>query len=262
MKKAVLILSIALTLTVVSFGQKGSVNTDASANGRASASRGNGSIDAGTALQGQLQSTIDVNRSNVGDKVVLKTTRAVKQAGQTIVPKGTQLVGHITEIAKRSKNNSESRIGMIFDRLQGGELSQPISATIVSITNVGSSVSVGDDVLDTEMTGSSSNFGTVGRGSSSSSSSGSLLGGATGAVSGVTGSAANAVGGVTNTVGTVANNATKTVGGTTRTVGNTVNGVHISGSASGSANSSTTLSSQDKNFRIEKGATFNLMVQK
>jgi hypothetical protein len=70
------------------------------------------------------------------------------------------------------------------------------------------------------------------------------------------------VGGVANTatqtVGGVTNTATQTLGGATNAVGQTVNGITISQSASGSANGSTTLSSQNKNVKLEKGVTFNL----
>jgi hypothetical protein len=213
-------------------------------------SSGSGMIAAGTALQGQLQNTIDVRRSHVGDEVILKTVNTVKHNGETVIPKGSQLVGRITEITQRSNGSSESRIGMVFDRIQGQNLSQPISASIVSITNLASSSSVGDDLFSSDISGSSASSGRVSRGSSSS---GGLLGG-------VTSTASSTLGGVTNTVGGLTNATTQTVGGTTRSLGSTVNGLRISGAASGSANSSSTISSGDKNLHIEKGATFGLRV--
>lgn len=285
MKKGILISGIILTFVAAGFGQKNktpdtteqntsarpqtaktnsrTINSSGSGNatGNAAANVGNSSLNAGTALSAALQNTVDVRRSKVGDKVVLKTVRDIKENGKTVVPKGTQLVGRITEITQRSKNNAESRIGMVFDRLQGSNLSEPISASIVSITNVATTVSAGDDLF-ADMSGSSSTSARASRGSTSSGGgllggTGGLLGGATSTVGSTAGSVLNTT---TSTVGGVTDTATRTVGSTTSGVGNTVNGLRISGSASGSANNSTTISSGDKNLNIQKGATFNLVV--
>jgi hypothetical protein len=266
MKKALFaigLLSLSITAALAqeqaSKANSRSMTTNASGNaaGNGSIAAAGKSLDAGTALSGQLQNTLDVKRSKVGDPVILKTTRAIKQNGETIVPKGSQLVGRITEITQRSKSNNESRIGMVFDRLQGSNLSQPISASIVSITNVAQTASVGDDLFSSSTSGSSSSSGSVRGGGNSG---GGLLGGTGGLVGGVTNTAGSVLNTTTNTVGGITNTATGTVGGATSTLGSTVNGLRISGSASGSASSSSTISSGDKNMRIDKGATFNLVV--
>jgi hypothetical protein len=77
----------------------------------------------------------------------------------------------------------------------------------------------------------------------------------TNTVGGVLDSTSQTVGGITNTAG-------QTVGGATSAVGQTINGLQISTSASGSAQSSTTLSSPNNNVHLDKGGTFNLSVQK
>lgn len=141
---------------------------------------------------------------------------------------------------------------MVFDRIEGKNLSAPISASIVSITNAQAAASVGD-TLDTGLSGSTSSSGSVSRGGTGSG--GGLLGG-------VAGTATNTVGGVTNTAmqtaGGVTNTAGQTVGNTTGTLGRTLGGLQISQSASGSAQSSTTLSSPNKNIKLEKGVMFQL----
>ena len=190
-----------------------------------------------------LQSTLDVKKAQVGDEVVMKTTKSIKQNGETIVPKGTNLIGRVTEVQQKSKNNGASKIGMIFDRIEGKNLDAPISASIVSILNTGAKTNIAD-TFDSDISGSSSTSGRT-----SSSSGGGLLGGVASTVGGVANTATQTVGGVTNTVGS-----------TTQTLGRTVNGIQISKSLSGSAQSSSTLSSQDKNLRFEKGATFQLQL--
>lgn len=268
MKKAIFAIGTVLALSSLAVAQRdtprsGKVRSDgkvaATGNTSSSANAGGTAINAGTMLQGELQSTLDVNRSKVGDRVLLKTKKAVKQGKETIVPKGTQLVGRITDIARRSKDNSQSRIGILFDRIEGANLSRPITATIVSITRANASGGAGDnDVfaaggLDSSASGSGSIPAVTRPSSGGGGGGGGLLGSATqGLVS--------TAGGVTNTVANTARTATGTVGNTVNSAGSTIRNIDLTSSVSGSAGSVTTLSSNDKNFRIEKGATFNLRV--
>jgi hypothetical protein len=205
----------------------------------------------GTQVDAQLQSTLDVNKARVGDEVVFRTRESIRGASGVVVPKGTALIGRITEVQRRTKENSQSRIGMIFDRLQGKDLSAPFSASIVSISNVAARATAGDSLMS-DVSGSSQASGGVSH-RSSGGGGGGLLGGVGNTVGGLVNTTTQTAGAVTNTV-------SQTGGMVTDTVGRTVNGIQISSSASASANSSTTLSSSDKNLRIDKGATFNLLV--
>ena len=202
----------------------------------------------GTNINAQLQKTLDVNKTQVGDEIIFKTTQSIKQNGQVAVPRGSTLVGRVTEIQRRTKENAMSRISMVFERIQGKELSMPLNATIISITNAAAQTSLGDS-LASDVSGSSQTTTTASRGGSG----GGLLGGVGGTVGGVVNTA-------TSTVGTVTNTAVQTVGTTGQTLGQTINGLQISGAASGSANSSTTLSTPNKNLRVDKGANFQLRV--
>ena len=202
MKKTIVITFLMLALSVIGFAQKQKKSPEAADTPQdrlelATALKPHSFLNAGTMLEAQLQSTLDVEKSKPGDSVVLKTTKSIKQNGETIVPKGTSLIGHVTDVQRRTKDNTNSRIGLLFDRLQGQDLSSPITASIVSITNVQTAANVADDMLSSDITGSSS---TSAR-SSGGSAAGGLLGGVT-----------NTVGGVTNTVGGVTNTATQTLG--------------------------------------------------
>jgi hypothetical protein len=243
MNKVYLIVSIILTCTLLGVGQtaKGKKAPLADSGDRVS-------LMSGTNLDAQLQKTIDVNNAKVGDEVILKVTKSIKQNGEVVIPKGTELVGRVTEVQRRTKQNSTSKLGMLFDRIQGRDLSAPFSASIVSITNVAAQTAVGDSLM-ADTSGSSQTSGGVSRGSSG----GGLLGGVGSTVGGL-------VNTTTQTVGTVTNTAAQTAGTATGTVGRTLNGIQISSSATGSASSSSTLSSTNKNVRVEKGATFNLRV--
>jgi phenylpyruvate tautomerase PptA (4-oxalocrotonate tautomerase family) len=255
MKKIVSGLILVLFLSVSGFAQKQKTSPDteqeikpSKKNSKKSEQNGGVLLESGTSIEAQLQQTLDVQKASVGDKVVLTTTKALKQNGQTVVQKGARLVGRVTEVQQKTKENAQSKIGVIFDRIEGKNLSSPISASIVSITRASANTAVGD-TLNTDLSGSSSSSGGVSR--TSSGGGGGLLGGVTNTVGSVVNTTTETVGGVTNTAG-------QTIGGTTQSLGRTLNGVRLSQSSDASANGSTMLSSSDKNLRIEKGVTFQL----
>lgn len=234
-------------------------NSSARAGGRSSSTADSGkaiSLNNMTAVDTQLQNTIDVKNAKVGDPVILKTTKAVKENGETIIPKGSSLIGRITEVKEGTKDNAGSKVGMIFDRIEGKNLSAPVAASIMSIVNTRSTAAVGDTLDSTMSNSSQSSASTSGGGGSS----GGLLGGVGNTVGGVT----NTVGGLTNTatqtLGGVTNTAGQTLGSATGTLGRTVNGIQISNAVSGSANSSTELSAPGKNLKIDKGVTFQMQL--
>jgi len=250
MKATILTMFGILLLGSFSFGQQ---SGSAAANGRLG-------IESGTNIEAELQSTVDVKKARVGDQVILKTTKAVKRGGQTVVPKGTSLIGRVTEVQEKTKENAASRIGLIFERAQNKDLSAPINASIVSITSSQTNASLGD-TIDTGVTGSSASSGRVGSGTGGSTGAG-LLGGVTNTVGGVTNGAAQTVGGVANTagqaIGGVTETASRTVGGAAGSARQTISGINISPSANGTVQNSTTLSSPNKNIKLDKGVMFQL----
>lgn len=244
MTKVLLGFAILIITTSISFGQKDSRDRKVREDDKKQLT-----LVSDARLDAQLQSTLDVKSAKVGDQVVLKTTKAVKQNGETVIQKGSMLYGRVTEVQQRTSANAASKIGMAFDRIEGKDLSAPISASIISITNVAARAAV-DDAFSSDIAGSSQ---TSTRTTSSRSSGGGLLGGVGNTVGGV-------VNTTTQTAGSVVGTAGSTVGNTTGTVGRTLGGIQISNSTAAAANSSTTLSSPNKNLRIEKGVMFQLNV--
>lgn len=258
MKKSLLILVLTIITAGIGFGQKtnskAAVETNAKQQSKVSSknkkSNDTSNFKLNTALEAELQKTLDVKNSKIGDEIVLKVTQNIKQDGEVVVPKGSKIIGRVTEVREKTKSNAMSKLGVVFDRIEGKNLNAPISATITSITNVASRTSAGNDLFSSDTSANSSSTATV---SKKGSSGGGLLGGVTNTVGGVVNTTTNTVGDVTNTAG-------QTVGGATRTVGNTVSGIRISQSANASASGSTTLSAENKNLKVEKGATFRLFV--
>jgi hypothetical protein len=248
MRRNFLAAVLALAATAgLSFAQTQS-NTRAGADHSTSVSRQGKQLDiaSGTRLTAELQNTLDVSRVRVGDKVILKTTEAIKSSGETIAKRGSRLVGHVAEVTRRGKNSAASSVTILFDQLESGSLSTPISATIDSITQVAGRARIGDDGASADASGRSSTSART-----PSSSGGGLLGGVTGAVGGT-------VGGVAGAAGDVVGSTTDTVGGTVRGAGSTLGQIQITQSAGVSAEGGSTLSLTGGNLRLEKGTAFKL----
>jgi hypothetical protein len=92
-------------------------------------------IAPGSVIPVQLTKTVDAKKVKTGDQVVAKVTQDLKnQSGQIIVPKNTEVLGHITEAQARSKQEKESELGIAFDRAvtkDGGNVNLPMSIQAV-----------------------------------------------------------------------------------------------------------------------------------
>src|SRR5713101_6705940 len=97
---------------------KAQASGNASATTSASAQNGqeNASLASGTALNAALNSSIDSKKCKPGDPVNARTTEAVKSEGKTVIPKGAKLVGHVTQASARARGESESALGIVFDK--------------------------------------------------------------------------------------------------------------------------------------------------
>jgi hypothetical protein len=259
MKRSILALSLSFACAALAYAQKAETRASGQASSDTAASISQGSksvnLESGTRLAAQLENTVDVRKAKVGDQVVMKTTQAIKSQGRTVVGKGARLIGHVTEVAQKSKGNGESRVGIIFDRLEHGSLAMPITATISSITSARTSASAGhDDMFGTSASGS-------GRATTAgSASSGGLLGGVGGVVNSTTSTVGSTVGSTTSAVGSTVNTTTSTLGNTTTGLGRSLGRIQISESSNTSVEGGSVLSLQGDNLRLEKGTNFNLVL--
>lgn len=262
MKKSILVVSLSLACAFVANAQKAETRATGDASNQTSADVNragkNVNLDSGTRLTGQLQNTVDVRKARVGDQVVLKTTQAIKSNGRTVVGKGAKLIGRVTEVAQTTKGESQSRVGILFDRLEQGSLAMPISATISSITSGSANVRRNDEDLFGSSASGSARSSSSAR--TSSGNSGGLLGGTGGVLNSATSTVGDVVGGTTSAVGSTVNSTTNTVGNTTSGVGGTLGRVRISESSSTSVEGSSVLSLQGGNLRLDKGTNFNLVL--
>jgi hypothetical protein len=261
MKRFVLAVLLSIALAGLAVGQKAESRGNASAGSNASASKQGRQIDlqSGTQLSAQLENTLDARHAKPGDRVVMKTTQAVKQDGRVIVPKGAQLIGHVTEVQQRSKSNAESSIGVVVDRLRTGSTETPITASILSITQARSQAQASNnDLLGSDTMAQSSSSSRSGTSSPSSGQrGGGLLGGVGSTVGGVVNTTTSTVG---NVAGTTVGATTSATGSTTGNLTGSLRGLQITQSGDASAQGGSTLSLTGRDLRLESGTTFNLAV--
>jgi hypothetical protein len=90
---------------------------------------------AGTMIPAELQKTVDAHKVKSGDKVEAVVPADLQsKSGEVIIPKGTKVVGHVTEVKQKSKEDPGSSLGIVFEKLamkDGKEL--PFDAEIQAV---------------------------------------------------------------------------------------------------------------------------------
>ncbi len=102
-------------------GAAASSNTSTSTSAKSGHS--SASLSHGTAMNAALSQPVDARKNKPGDQVTARTTEATKSEGKVVIPKGSKLIGHVTECKQRGKEEKESAVGMVFDKaiLKNGE---------------------------------------------------------------------------------------------------------------------------------------------
>jgi hypothetical protein len=71
-----------------------------------------------SAVTGELEGKLDSKTAKVGDRVVLKTTEKVQTPDGTVIPRGSRLAGHVTEVQAYDLEIGPARIAIAFDRAE------------------------------------------------------------------------------------------------------------------------------------------------
>jgi len=207
----ILLIGAAFTLSVATQAQTGAQastqatgqasvqagKTNAQASGTASSSASaqsnqtNAGLSSGTAFNAALNAPVDSKKAKSGDPVIAHTTESVKSGGKTALPKGTKLVGHVTQASARAKGDSQSALAVRFDRaiLRNGQ-EVPLNIAIQALASSQTAASASDADVDT-------------MGSMGASAVGSGMAGGRGALGGVTSTAGSTAGTLTNTAASV-----------------------------------------------------------
>lgn len=180
-----------------------SASTSAQANRSRNRSGNSGnstSLAAGSAMSAELASTVDAKKNKPGDPVKAKSTKPAKCSDGQVIPKGSVLLGHVTEAQARHKGQAESFVGVAFDRavLRNGEQIPLSNVTIQAIASTQTAADASASMLDDgpAMGGGAAGGGRVAGGGA--------LGGVGGTVGGVSHTAAGVGGAANGAVGSTA----------------------------------------------------------
>lgn len=156
-----------------------------------------GQLHAGSTVQAELTKPVDARKNKVGDEVIAKTTHDVKSEGHVVVPKGSKVVGHVTEAKAHSKEQANSELGIAFDHavLKNGT-EMPLALSIQAIGRAQASAAAAEDDA---MAGGSA--GAMGSSSGHASGGGGMLGGVRSTAGGVVDTAGSTAGTGTGAVG-------------------------------------------------------------
>jgi hypothetical protein len=64
-----------------------------------------------------LSGGLNVKKLKPGDRIKAQVSQDVVWHGKIIIPEDSRLVGHVTEVKRRSPDDPESRLGLVFDRV-------------------------------------------------------------------------------------------------------------------------------------------------
>jgi len=249
------------------------VSNSNAASGSASAGNNSASLASGTAMNAELSQPVDAKKNKPGDAVTAKTTSATKSNGNVVIPKGTKLVGHIREAKARAKGESESAVGIVFDKAvmkNGQEIPLNVALQAVAASQTAASSSVAQDDLYAGG-GAVSGAGAGGHGSG-----GGVLGGARSTAGATAGSVANTAGNVgggavnstANVAGTATGAARGAVGGLNAAGELTSNSQGVFGleglnlnSATSSSTQGSLITSSSKNVHLDSGTKLLLVAQ-
>jgi hypothetical protein len=233
-------------------GVKADSNANVSQDTAASEKSGPGQVaaadqlQAGSTFQAELAKPVDARKNKPGDEVVARTTQAVKSNGKVVLPKGSKIVGHVTDVKAREKGQQESHVAIAFEHavLKDGT-HMPVILTLQAIgsSQANTSAAMADDSA--------------------------MAGESVGGMATASGSAAGrgVVGGVASTTGRVVNTAGSATGATLNTAGANAAGgltsssrgvVGLPGLTLSSATSSATavgavISSSTSNVHLDSG---------
>lgn len=213
----------------------------------------------GSTIHASLEKPIDARKCKPGDEVVAKTTQNVKSNGKVVVPKGSKIVGHVTQAQARTKGESESSLGIAFDHaiLRDGR-QVPLTASIQAIGSSAQSASAAMDDADMMAGGSA-----MASGGGTAAPSGGLVGGGhlvggvaapvAGTVNNVSagaGQTLHGAGSATSAAGALSSNSHGVVG---------LNGLALNSLAANSTQGSL-ITSKNQNVHLDSGTQMILQV--
>jgi hypothetical protein len=69
-------------------------------------------------VSGQLVSKLDTKNAKNGDEVVVKTTDKATMGSGVVIPKGSKIMGHVTDVQAHDGSNPNSKVAIQFDQAE------------------------------------------------------------------------------------------------------------------------------------------------
>jgi len=93
-------------------------------------------------VTGELENKLDSKDAKAGDSVVVKTTETATMGNGMEIPKGSEIKGHIVDVAPKGQQGDNARVTIQFDQaqLKSGQ-SLPIRSVIQSVAPPGTTTS-------------------------------------------------------------------------------------------------------------------------
>lgn len=243
-----------------------------------------GAASQATNVSAELTRNLDSKHAKVGDPVEAKTTSKALLADGTKLPKGTKLIGHVTQVSRRTKAHKTSQLAFAFDHalLRNGR-QVPIHAVLRSLSAPAPMMDAdgafgGDAGVSAPMMSAGGGGGGLLRGG------GGLVGGGSALAGGALRSGGNVAGGAAHSLRTTTAGASAATSGETnamshagnRSLGGTLgagtgtsaqgqlipvgNMKGVSFSSASDSSSSATFQGQGRNVDLSSGSTMSLAV--
>lgn len=65
----------------------------------------------------ELAKSVDAKKAKVGDEVVARFTQALVAQGKVVIPEGSKLMGHVTQVKPSTKDAPQSELGIVFEQV-------------------------------------------------------------------------------------------------------------------------------------------------
>jgi hypothetical protein len=216
-------------------------------------------LKSGSSIHTTLDKPVDARKNKLGDQVVAKTTEDLKSEGKVVIPRGSKIVGHVTEVKAREKGQAESALGVVFDHAVLKDGSQiPLSLTVQAVGSGATSAQAEDDSLMSSGNAAATG-GVSGAGSSMTRTGGGLVGGVRSTTGGLVNTASSVGGAPVNTATGVGTGASTSLNSNSQGVVG-LRGLNLASSTASS--NSGTFTSKNSNVHLDSGTQMILRVQK
>jgi hypothetical protein len=91
-------------------------------------------LENGAIMYAELSKTLDAKKAKAGDPVTAHLVADVVAHGKIVAHRDSKLIGHVTEAQAFTRENPESRLGIVFDKviLKGGQ-EVPVLSMLLAI---------------------------------------------------------------------------------------------------------------------------------